>query len=75
MDTYHKTKRIGQIFNFISYKKIRILYWQDKIDNYKECTFQEFYISTYNDLDKKYGFKYERSFDSIREAKLKKYCH
>ena len=46
-----------------------------KIDNYKECTFQEFYISTYNDLDKKYGFKYERSFDSIREAKLKKYCH
>lgn len=47
----------------------------NKIDKYKECTFQEFYISTYNNLDKKYGFKYERSFDSIREAKLKKYCH
>ena len=46
-----------------------------KIDNYKEFTFQEFYISTYNDLDKKYGFKYEQNFDSIREAKLKKYCH
>lgn len=45
-----------------------------KVDNYKECTFQEFYISTYNDLTKKFGFNYEQKFDSIREAKLKEYC-
>ncbi|WP_035664719.1 DUF6843 domain-containing protein, partial [Flavobacterium sp. ACAM 123] len=45
-----------------------------KVDNYKECTFQEFYISTYNDLTKKFEFKYEQKFDTIRDEKLKKYC-
>jgi hypothetical protein len=46
-----------------------------RVDNYKECTFQEFYISTYNELTTKFEFKYEQKFDSLREQKLKKYCH
>jgi hypothetical protein len=36
-----------------------------RVDNYKECTFQEFYISTYNELTTKFEFKYEQKFDSI----------
>jgi len=34
-------------------------------------TFSEFYVSTYSDLSDKFGFKYERKFDSIMEDKIK----
>jgi hypothetical protein len=37
-------------------------------DGYK---FQEFYVSTYSDLKDKFGFKYNRRFDSIIENKVK----
>lgn len=47
----------------------------NSIDKFKECTFQEFYISTYNDLKNKFQFKYELKFDSIRNYKLKEYCN
>lgn len=33
--------------------------------------FQEFHVSTYEDLEKKYGWKYTARFDSIRQVKLK----
>lgn len=33
-------------------------------------TYSEFYVSTYNDLTEKFGFKYEREYDSIRDKKL-----
>lgn len=35
-------------------------------------TFNEFYVSTYSDLSAKFNFKYERKYDSIRNAKVKK---
>ncbi|GAB5399270.1 MAG: hypothetical protein Aureis2KO_08550 [Aureisphaera sp.] len=35
-------------------------------------TFQEFYVATYNDLSDRFNYKYQREFDSIREAKVKK---
>ncbi|MFA7445703.1 MAG: hypothetical protein WCY89_07115 [Flavobacteriaceae bacterium] len=38
----------------------------------EQYTFKEFYISTYNDLEDKFNFKYEREFDSIRDSKLEK---
>jgi len=34
-------------------------------------SYQEFYISTYNDLKNEFGFKYTAKFDSTREVKLK----
>jgi hypothetical protein len=40
---------------------------QDENDGFE---FQEFYVSTYSDLKEKYEFKYNRKFDSIRQAKL-----
>ena len=43
---------------------------QDTNDGYK---FQEFYVSTYSDLYDKFGFKYNRRFDSIIENKIQ-YC-
>jgi hypothetical protein len=33
--------------------------------------FQEFQVSTYEDLEKKYSWKYSSKFDSIREVKIK----
>lgn len=33
--------------------------------------YQEFQVSTYKDLEEKYGWKYIAKFDSIREVKLK----
>lgn len=38
----------------------------------EQYTFQEFYVSTYNDLKDKFNFKYEREFDSITDSKLEK---
>ena len=35
-------------------------------------TFSEFYISTYNDLSHRFGFKYEREFESLREKELER---
>ncbi|WP_204346601.1 DUF6843 domain-containing protein [Psychroserpens algicola] len=35
-------------------------------------TFNEFYISTYNDLKEKFNFRYDQKFDSIRNMKIKK---
>lgn len=34
-------------------------------------TFQELYVSAYEDLTDKFDFIYERKLDSIRDAKLK----
>lgn len=37
----------------------------------ESSNFQEFQVSTYEDLEKKYSWKYSSKFDSIREVKLK----
>jgi len=37
----------------------------------EQYTFLEFYISTYEDLSKSFGFKYERKIDTIIKSKMK----
>jgi hypothetical protein len=37
----------------------------------ESCTFQEFNVSTYEDLEEKYGVIYVTKFDSIRENRIK----
>jgi hypothetical protein len=59
-----------------SKNKLGVFHWgrigSDKKNNSKDYLFQEFYISTYSDLTKKFDFEYEQKFDSLEYEILKK---
>lgn len=66
-----------------SRNKVGVFYWgrtgsvaqsssnPNSLENQEHYTYQEFYISSYNDLHTRFDLNYENQFDSLIEVKLK----